>query len=140
MPKDFGEISSTNKGGVLLLDSKLSSDDTEEREHRNTRDPDALNVAIGDVLGRDVRGYIINHTFEITNPLTRPTYVSFDRHYPEFNLLIDFFETPRANVATKDEIESEIKDRTAFCAERKIKYLPILDGNLEPDVLRRVAT
>jgi len=135
MPKNIGELG--NHGGVALLDNKVSSDVAEQNEYRNMRDPDALNVAIGDILGRDTKGFIIDQTYEIINPLTRPTYVSFDRYYPEFNLLIDFFDTPRANVATKDEIENEIKDRTVFCAERKIKYLPVLDGNLEPAVLRK---
>lgn len=135
MPKNLGELS--NYGGVALLDKKMSSDVAELREPRNMRDPDALNAAMGDILGRDTQGFIIDHTFEITNPLTRPTYVSFDRFYPEFKLLIDFFDTPREGVATKDEIESEIKDRKTFCAERGFKYLPILDGNLEPDVLRK---
>lgn len=126
----------TVRGGIDALERKRSSDDEEKFEPRNERETDGLNDAIADIIGyKPVM--ILSHQFEITNPLTRPEYITYDRYYPQLNLLVDFSGEVVKDTADKEGRDADAQRHKEFAKSKGIKFLMILDDKVDPAELRK---
>jgi hypothetical protein len=125
-------------GGTSLLDPedklKLDPEEAEKVENENLRDPDQLNTALSQILGKPVGGFMSNKPFLIERPNTRAEDLTFDRFYWEHNLLVDFFTDPSKDDVSREETYKTVDEHRAFAKEHGFKYLAVVGQATAADI------
>lgn len=126
-------------GGMKYRDTdKVDPDVAEKNEVRRFHPVDEVTSVLNNALG-DVGPGIIDPQFVITTPGLRDRDITFDRCFPKYKILVQFFYKRQNADQTQDDVMlKDIADRKAFAAERKYRFLAVIDGNIEREDLARL--
>jgi hypothetical protein len=122
-------------GGVDLLERSRTSDQEEKREPLNLRNPDLLEGALTNALGRKPGGHVTNKMFVTPHEFSRDTDITYDRFYYELNLLVHYYSGTKQNYAESEETRKEVEEMRTYAHEHGYGFLPIIGGEVTPDQL-----
>ena len=129
-PKVTGGKSVLDKEDRATVDKEIA----EKFEKDNVRDPDQLNVALSQILGKPVGGFMSNKPFLVERPNTRAEDLTYDRFYWEHNLLVDFFTDPQKDDVSREETFATVDEHRKYAKDHGFKYLAVVGQATAADI------